>query len=284
MIVYKYTNIINGKIYIGITSQPIKHRHRQHLNDVNDGYIFHNAIKKYGIDNFELEIIDTADDYGDLLEKEKLHIKLHNSFVRAINSNGYNQTLGGEGTIGYKHTIQSKLKMRDVVKERYKHTAHPSTGRAVSSETKKMQSDRMKGKYLGELNPFHGEKHSEETRKKISELAVKRYQDGNHPMLGAKLREETKMLISLKLKGRVIGKEQRMAHSEFIRGENHPIAKGVHCATTGESFGYMGEACVKYNLDRSNLTKACKGKTKWCGIHPDTGERLIWVYYCETAQ
>jgi len=65
-ILYKTTNLINNKTYIGI----------HQTNDLNDGYLgsgiaFKKALKKYGKENFFREIIETCSSFDELLEKEK---------------------------------------------------------------------------------------------------------------------------------------------------------------------------------------------------------------------
>lgn len=88
-IVYKITNLINGKSYVGITTRTLKQRFKEHCNaDSGIG----RAIRKYGKENFKKEIIDYADDNEELLELEIEHIKKYDSY-----KNGYNNTLGGEG-------------------------------------------------------------------------------------------------------------------------------------------------------------------------------------------
>lgn len=85
--IYKITNNINGKIYIGQSKNP-QNRFKQHINDEKDSVI-HNAIKKYGEDNFSFEIIEgPIENYN---EREKYWIKLYNSYEE-----GYNMTYGGE--------------------------------------------------------------------------------------------------------------------------------------------------------------------------------------------
>lgn len=58
--VYKITNKLNNKIYIGITSQGAGVRYYKHLSDALHGSPFpiHNALRKYGKENFTLEIIE----------------------------------------------------------------------------------------------------------------------------------------------------------------------------------------------------------------------------------
>lgn len=96
MIIYKITNIVNGKIYIGQTIRSKEWRFKRHiydaLNNVLDTY-FARAIRKYGPDNFIIEEIDTAQTKEELDEKEIYWINFYNSNSKEI---GYNMTHGGE--------------------------------------------------------------------------------------------------------------------------------------------------------------------------------------------
>lgn len=98
--IYKITNKINNKCYIG-KSVDIYQRWNSHKSDsrsIEDGgdtYTIHCAIRKYGLENFSFEIIENC--LPEQLEKkEKFWIKYYNSY-----ENGYNETLGGEGTVKY---------------------------------------------------------------------------------------------------------------------------------------------------------------------------------------
>ena len=100
-IIYKITNKVNGKIYIGLTKQKLQSRFRGHLSDArkalkNDGRVcyFQNALLKYGKENFILEQIDQADTKEELCRKEEYWISYYNSTDRSI---GYNVSEGGEG-------------------------------------------------------------------------------------------------------------------------------------------------------------------------------------------
>lgn len=94
MIVYKATNKINGKVYIGITTHSLEHRKKIHIRDSKriDTY-FYRAIRKYGKDNFTWEVIDRAESKEELSELEKYYIKLYDSFDNK--EKGYNTTSGG---------------------------------------------------------------------------------------------------------------------------------------------------------------------------------------------
>jgi hypothetical protein len=87
MQIYKITNLINNKIYIGkdTTSDP---------NYFGSGLLIKRSIEKYGIDNFKKEIIDETDNYEELSIKEKYWIKKFNSTNIEI---GYNISKGGDG-------------------------------------------------------------------------------------------------------------------------------------------------------------------------------------------
>lgn len=60
--------------------------------------------------------------------------------------------------------------------------------------------------------------------------------------------------------------------------DKHPMSRKVKCITTGEIFNSMKEACEKYNINNSGMTKCCKGKCKYAGKHPITKEKLVWQY------
>ena len=87
--IYKITNRINGKIYIGQSIHP-EQRFLEHCyKEENYKSLIHDAIKKYGKNNFDFEILGWFDDYN---EKEKYYINFYSSLVPY----GYNILQGGE--------------------------------------------------------------------------------------------------------------------------------------------------------------------------------------------
>lgn len=87
MIIYQVTNTINGKIYIGLTTQGLKRRKWQHLSLKYSGAtILGNAIAKYGDNSFIFKEIDTANNIEELIAKEKEWIIKLNT----LRPNGYN--------------------------------------------------------------------------------------------------------------------------------------------------------------------------------------------------
>ncbi len=112
--IYKITNIVNNKCYIGQTIRPPFIRWYQHKYYSKKGVRYksalYNAIQKYGLDCFLFEVIEEVD--NDLLnERERFFIALFNSFEQ-----GYNNTTGGDGNKGCKR----KRKHEDIIPELYK--------------------------------------------------------------------------------------------------------------------------------------------------------------------
>lgn len=99
--IYKITNNINGKVYIG-QSIRIEERWADHLT-ANDDWQIHQAIKKYGANNFTFEVIEECPQ-EDLDDREMYWISYYNSFKK-----GYNMTLGGEGGFHYSYDEIRKL-------------------------------------------------------------------------------------------------------------------------------------------------------------------------------
>ena len=90
MEVYKITNLINNKVYIGQTIRPIQQRFHRHISDAMNNILdthFARAIRKYGPDNWKIESIDTAETQEELNQKEQYWINYYNSVIE-----GYNET------------------------------------------------------------------------------------------------------------------------------------------------------------------------------------------------
>lgn len=95
--IYKITNIVNNKIYIGQTVNKVEYRLQDHFHAAityKDKSILHSAMRKYGKESFIIEVIEECEE-KELSDKEKYWIAFYNSTNRNI---GYNITIGGEGT------------------------------------------------------------------------------------------------------------------------------------------------------------------------------------------
>lgn len=98
--IYKATNTVNGKMYIGQTSRTINVRWKEHLRDtfsLHGKFIspFHLAIQKYGEDAFVVEPIEECDSV-DLDERERYWIEYYDT-----HRNGYNADFGGRSNKGH---------------------------------------------------------------------------------------------------------------------------------------------------------------------------------------
>ena len=197
--IYIHRNKINGKCYVGQTIQDPKMRWMN-----GDGYNaqpkFHNAIIKYGWDNFEhLVLSDIYDNQDELNAAEIATINKYDSF-----NNGYNGTLGGNS--GGKISEEQKRKISETLKGNIpwnkgkvtsEETLAKLRGRKRSEEAKRKMSEAKKGKVFSEehkrkMSEYRkGKVKSEEHRRKISEA-----------LKGRKLSEETKRKISEAKKGK----------------------------------------------------------------------------------
>ena len=222
MIVYRATNTVNGKRYIGVTSQSLATRWRQHVKAAKlPKPAFHRAIAKYGAGAFHVEVIACAKTYEDLLALEVIAIDAERTHVR---HGGYNETLGGEGALGLQVSIEARAKMSAFHKARL---ADPTlraamsarmTGTKQSAETLAKKSTSGTGKRHDErtkliLSEIAKQRrrgpHSEETRRKMSEAARSHVRTPEHSaaLLSARRMrvmpphsEETKAKISIAMK------------------------------------------------------------------------------------
>ena len=168
MIIYKTTNLINGKIYIGKYSGKAK-------KYLGSGKLLLLAIKKYGKENFIRETIEEGiEDKEILCEREIYWIKFYDA--RNLNI-GYNLATGGEGASPGE--------------------ANPMYGKHPSEDTKKKQSDANKG----EKSYWWGKKLPDETKQKMRDNHAD-YSGENHPLFGTHCSDATKTKISNSNKGK----------------------------------------------------------------------------------
>lgn len=172
--IYKTTNNINGKIYIG--------QHKSQILDekyLGSGSLIKKAINRYGIENFSIEIIDWGYDKFDLNQKEIYWIAEMNSKNSDI---GYNLTDGGEGVCGMtgiKFTEEHKRKISAALsklpKGRFKGEKNPNYGKRATPEQSAHYSTIYKNSPgVKNSSRFEGHTHSEETKKRISDSVKKR--------------------------------------------------------------------------------------------------------------
>ena len=155
---YMARNIITNDFYIGVTSAVLYKRKSQHLYSVknNSKFYFHNAIRKYGEENFIWTKIGSMPSY-----REGLDMEVH--LIKELKPK-YNMGIGGEkNSLGTKRTFEQRKKMSEIAKK-------------VPKEVRALRSKNQSGK-----------KHSLITKKKMSES-----HKGNKYCLGNKHKDSTK--------------------------------------------------------------------------------------------
>jgi group I intron endonuclease len=116
MLVYRAINKVNGKQYIGYTTKTLKERISVHVyksrckSNKHYFYLFKQALRKYGIDNFQWEVLEECSTKKECFEKEIFYISKYNT----ISPNGYNLTKGGNGGL---QSEETKLKISESVKK-----------------------------------------------------------------------------------------------------------------------------------------------------------------------
>jgi len=212
--IYKATNKQNGKVYIGQTTKTLEKRKMAHLARSKFGshYYFHNAIRKYGIDGFEWEIL--YDEIENSQEADRLEIEAINRFESTINSKGYNLSTGGGG--GDTFTNNPK---KEEIREKLRKI---NTGKKRSIETKRKMSEKLLGNThtLGRhLTEEHKNKISEHSDHHSPPIAGRKFED----FYGNERAKEIKQKISAASRGRFFSKEHRdkigMAHKGKIVSE-----------------------------------------------------------------
>ena len=163
MIIYKLTNKINGKVYIGQTVRTLEERIKEHTS--HNKTAISKAIRKYGINNFEIEIIEKCKTVKELNSREKYWIKKYNSFSET----GYNLCEGGENTKGFKHREYSKHKMSVTKSKMYIGKNNPFYGKHHSKEQCEKWSKERKGRDMSKVT---------EAAKKVNSIKVKNIETG----------------------------------------------------------------------------------------------------------
>lgn len=193
MIIYKTTNLINGKIYIGKDE-----KNNQNYYGSGKSYLF--AEKKHGKENFKKAIIDSSDNLDELCLKEIFWIDFYDARNKRI---GYNIAPGGKGgdcRSGMKSSEETKQKLRKPKSEEMKQKLR---GRIFSAEHKAKISSSKQGHIV-----------SEDTKRKMSV---------SHS--GVLLQEKHKLSLSAALQGHIVSEETRrkigLAHRGKIISDEH---------------------------------------------------------------
>jgi len=220
--IYKITNIINQKIYIGVhkTSNPTD-------DYFGSGNKIKQAILKYGKENFTKSILFEYDNSEDAYLKESQIV--NQSFVKSKNT--YNIAIGGNGgNTGNYLPKHGKL--------------NPMFGKKHSIETKKLFSEQRKGK---QKSPFT-QSHKENLSKSL--IGKKRPRTKEH-----------QDKISKSLQGRIFTKSTKDKISKSKKGKLNPKFKGYYITPLGK-FESLSQASKSLKISKSSITNLCNNPTK----------------------
>jgi group I intron endonuclease len=260
--IYKITNKVSGKCYIGETKEENPEtRWRRHIQSINRNVgcpALKDSINKYGIDNFKFEVLIICFD-KDRFIYEKEYIKKYNSQV----PNGYNILPGGEGGgfQGKKHSEKSKKKIsegckkfrennpnyfetyRDKLKESMKNIDLSSAVKNSEKFKKALEEGR-----IGARAHKDG-KQSEETKQKISNSLLKYFQENEDCR---QFNTEKQRLAMIKAVGKSV--TQYTISNEFIK-----------------EYTSISEAGRTSGVKKSNIQRTLAGSSKTAG-------GFIWKY------
>lgn len=258
--VYVHTNKTNGKVYVGLTCQKVERRWSDGNGYKHSAY-FCSAIQKHGWDGFLHVVVAAGLTREEACRLESELIAKYDATNRLC---GYNSTYGGEANVPTEET-RAKMKKNH---NNCKGPNNPNWGRAPSTETREKLSIANKGKKPSPLTMQRaleyntGRKDSAETRKKKSIARI----GSKNPSWGKPWSDEKRNKI--------------MANRPDFRGANNPKAKAVVCINAGVEFLTCKDAAEWCGLKngKSHVGACCRGKVRYAGRHPVTGERLIWEF------
>jgi group I intron endonuclease len=175
--IYKITNSLNNKIYVGRTKNPA-YRHRQHISlanryddysDVVGAQKIHIAIKELGSENFTFEVFEKCNNYSNACEREIHWIKEYRSDQEQF---GYNDKSGPDfGVIMWSEEDRQRMSLR------MSGDNNPMFGKPKSKEMLQQLSEN----FSGTGNPFYGKTHTNEAKKLIGISSKERVAGENNP-------------------------------------------------------------------------------------------------------
>lgn len=278
--IYKIQNLINGKLYIG-QSVDIEQRWKEHISAAKGDYYhytLYKAMRKYGIENFSFSIIEECN-RDELSEKEKYWIKFYNSYEE-----GYNSTLGGEGTPQWDRDLilslwNEGLSSKDIIKKigikdnvlsgilQELNIPHSEIRyRGDNVKRKSIQQYDLKGNFIAEFScPAEAAKQTNTNQTNLMQVArqAKEYKSANNFLW--KYSDDERSISQWVERKKVIDNTQKKTVYQYDLSGNF-IAE----------YPSTGMAAKAINTAQQNISAACRGKRK-------TAAGYIWRYekYCE---
>lgn len=216
----------SGKIYVGISNNPIKRWNNG--NGYKKNYLFSRAIKKYGWDNIQHIIIASDLSIDDAIAMER---ELIESLGLTDPQNGYNLRDGGDGSF-------SEESIRLMSESRMGNTN--CVGRKLSEKSKQAISEKLSQFYSDHPNPFLNKHHSQQTidalKNRIISDDTKALMSQNHADVSGDKNPSARRVSQYSLSG------------DFI-----------------STFACAKYAADSLSIDLSSIIKCCRGKQKTCG-------------------
>ena len=166
--IYRITNKLDGRIYIGLRSLP-----KEDPNYWGSGVHIQRAIKKYGLENFSRDILEWCETREQLNEREVYWIKRLDARNPAV---GYNIVAGGTGGNTYQYLSEEQM---DEIRPKLSMLVQPQ-------EKIDAWKAKLRVAQNGERNGMYGKRHSEEARRKMREAKARKKQE----------REQLKLLLN----------------------------------------------------------------------------------------
>ena len=222
--IYKTTNLITGKIYVGQ-----KRASTFDTNYYGSGVRITNLLNKFGKEDFEIELLEECQSEQELNEREIYWIKTLNATDRNV---GYNLMDGGYKVRGTHHSLETKKKI-----SKSKTGKHPNRDYTnISQDTKNKISNTLKKYYETHDNPRKGVHLSDETKqklrkanlgKKYSEETCAKHRGKPAWNRGVSPSEETKEKLRQANLGKRYSEETKEKHRQLWLGENNPNYGGL---------------------------------------------------------
>ena len=219
MRLYRITNEANGKVYIGITKRTLAKRMSDHKSSARTGNAapLYVAMRQHGLDAFTIEQISEAGSWSELLSLEIEAIAKHQSNDPSI---GYNATAGGDGTLGW---VPSPETRRKISEASTRQMAQPGAREHLSICATRQMSDPAVREAIGAAN--RGRVHTDETRAKVSAAGRGRIRSAEHranisaALTGKSRPPEVRAKVSASKTGKPMSAEAREAMSRAGRGK-----------------------------------------------------------------
>ena len=228
--IYKITNIITGRLYIGQTKRSLDLRLKEHATNPNCRVLYR-AIQKYGIENFTIDLIGECETFEELNKAEKYYINKWNTLA----PHGYN--IEGGGNSKKMVSKETRKILSKNIKERYKNgTQKPpnsDSGRSVICvETGKVfESPRLAGEWCN-----------------VNRTTITRAARGSTISAGGYTWEYTDPILK--------------AESDKRRNSRDRARKPVKCLDNGKTFESAWEAEQWLGVAQGSVRKVCRGQRK----------------------